>query len=435
MPKSNFDIKTDLQVIAMVPDQGTFIIGFSELGGPDVLGGYSPFTLKPGTGPFGITGRITFPGQPIDCEVASVETSRGFAVEESVYFQAQSQSAQVTLRANWLNPVTQGALRLGKPIAIAHKEDGTSTLTQMFVGWITNIDVQFEPNNMALVNLVIYDALQFLGNIPGQLIQSGLMPPGTKGLENNLNYLLDGIPMPYDPIFGVVTDRRGSSGFWTTVEPYVFDPNKPILETLNAFMLSELGALWADYKLSRSGLKDYTHVEIITVANDDIIASLNGAPDYIISNDHTIEDHYCLGPIEWSAEIDKQIKTASATTETTLFSSLALNETNFYLNLGNELEFTTVNSGSGGTSTESLLAEWGSRVVLTNSNPVPSSILLNAIDDEGTLRDIVDAEPAESARIKFDQESGTIDKTYLITRITNRVTADGWLVNLELWRN
>jgi hypothetical protein len=200
-------------------------------------------------------------------------------------------------------------------------------------------------------------------------------------------------------------------------------------------MLSELGALWADYKLSRSGLKDYTHVEIITVANDDIVASLNGAPDYIISNDHTIEDHYCLGPIEWSAEIDKQIKTARARTETTLFSSLALNETNFYLNLGNELEFTTVNSGSGGTSTESLLTQWTSRIVLTNSNPVPSSILLNAINDEGTLRDIVDAEPAESARIKFDQESGTIDKTYLITRITNRVTADGWLVNLELWRN
>jgi hypothetical protein len=433
LPVSNFDIATDLFIYAPVPPDGTFIIGYSLLGGPDLLGEYDTFILEPGSG--FLRPDLVVVGQKIECEVSSLQTTRGFAVEESVYFQAESQSAQITLRASWLNPVTQGALRLGKPIVIAHNQNGSSYPKQMFLGWITNIDVDFQPDNMALVNLTLYDALQFLSTIPGQLIQNSTMPPGTKGLDANLNYLLDGIPMPYSPVLGIITDRTNSSLFWTTVEPYVFDPSIGILETLNAFMLSELGALWADNKISLTTAKPFNHVGIMTAGNDDIVATLAGAPEYVITNDHTIEDHYCLGPIEWSAEIDRQIKSAKASTSSPNPNLIVVNQTNSYLNIGKDLRLTTVNSGSGGTSTVDLLNEWGSRIALTNTDPVPTSVEVKGIDDFGTLLDIVDAEPAQSARIKFVQESGTIDQTYLINKITNTVTADGWLVNLELWRN
>ncbi len=432
MPVSNFDIATDLFIYAPVPPDGTFIIGFSLINGPDLLGEYDTFILQPGSG--FIRPDLVVVGQKIECEVSSLQTTRGFAVEESVYFQAESQSAEITLRASWLNPVTQGALRLGKPIVIAHNDE-FGLPKQMFLGWITNIDVDFQPDNMALVNLTLYDALQFLSTIPGQLIQNNTMPPGTKGLDANLNYLLDGIPMPYSPVLPIITDRTNSGPFWTTVEPYVFDPSQGILEALNAFMLSELGALWADNKISLTTAKPFNHVAMMTAGNDDIVAALELPPEYVITNDHTIEDHYCLGPIEWSAEIDRQIKSARAQTSSVLPVLRVINETNYYLNIGKQLELTTVNSGSGGTSTLDLLNEWGSRIALTNTDPVPTSVEVKGIDDFGTLLDIVDAEPARSVRIKFVQESGTIDQTYLINKITNRVTADGWLVNLELWRN
>jgi len=435
LPKSNFDIKTDILVYAPVPTPGTFIIGYSELGGPDVLGDLPSFTIQSASGS---RPAITLSGSQIECEVASLETTRGFVVEQSLYFQTNPGTATLTLRAQSLDPVVQMSLRLGKPIIIAHKQDGTSDPKQMFLGWIGDIEVDYQPDNTSLVNLTLFDALYFLSVLPGGDGAAIPIPPGTRGLNGNLNFLLNGIQMPFARAWDIETRRSGgSTPFWTTVKPYqsplIGEANTEIISWINDYMLAELGATWADNKVSRTAAHNYDHVQIVSVANDTINSRLASAPNYTLSNDHTIEDHYCLGPITFSNQIDKQIQAARAIGD--VIGGLVGNEINIELGIGDWVEIETVNEGGNTASTESLKTQWAERLVLTNSNLVPSGITLNGIDDSGTLTDIVDAEPAETARIKFDQNSGTIDKTYLINNITNRVTADGWLVNLELWRN
>ena len=436
MSSSNFDISTDLLIYAPVPSSGTFIIGYSLIGGPDVLGELPTFTIQSASG---ARPAITLTGSQIECEVSDLETTRGFVVEQSLYFQTDPGVANITLRADFLDPIVNMGLRLGKPIIVAHNQDGSSDPKQMFLGWIANIEVSHEANSQALVNLTLYDAIYFLGNQAGQEYITPIPPaaPGTRGLDANMNYLLDGIPMPFARTWDIETRRQGSTGFWTTVVPYspplVGATPPAVLEYINNYMLAELGATWADNKVSRTAAHNYDHVEIKTVSNNTINTRLSAAPNYTITNDETIAGHYCLGPVSFSNEIDKLIQVARATGTV---NGLPVGDLeNIELGIGDYVEFETVNEGSNATATQNLKTEWAERLVLTTSQLVPTSLTLNGIDDLGTLTDIVDAEPAETARVKFVQESGTIDKTYLINKITNRVTADAWLVDLELWRN
>jgi hypothetical protein len=439
LPTSNFDIATDLFIYAPIPAEGTFIIGYSLLGGSDVLGELPTFTIQSSIP--GLPGRpaITLSGSRIECEVSNLETTRGFVVEQSLYFQTDPGVANITLRADFLDPIINMALRLGKPIIVAHNEDGSSDPKQMFLGWIGNIEVSHEANSQALVNLTLYDAMYFLSNRPGQSFIKPIPPaaPGTRGLDANMNYLLNGIPMPFARTWEIETRRQGSTGFWTTVVPYaaplVGTTPTSMIEYINNYMLAELGATWADNRVSRTAAHNYNHVEIKTVSNNTINTRLSAAANYTITNDETIAGHYCLGPVSFSTEIDKLIQIARAGG---VVGGLEVGDRlNIELGIGDYVEIETVNEGANTAATEALKTEWAERLVLTTSQLVPTSLTLNGIDDLGTLTDIVDAEPAETARVKFVQESGTIDKTYLINKITNRVTADGWLVDLELWRN
>jgi len=439
LPVSNFDIATDLFIYAPVPARGTFILGYSFLGGPDVLGGLPSFTIQSALGMPFPRPAITLTGSQIECEVSELETTRGFVVEQSLYFQTDPGVANITLRADFLDPIINMALRLGKPIIVAHKQDGSSDPKQMFLGWIGNIEISHEANSQALINLTLYDAIYFLGYQAGQEYIRPIPPPapGTRGLDSNMNYLLDGIPMPFARTWDIETRRQGSTGFWTTVVPYspalIGSAPPSVLEYINDYMLAELGATWADNKVSRTSAHNYDHVEIKTVSNNTINTRLASAPNYTITNDETIPGHYCLGPVSFSSEIDKIIVQALATGTVNGFPVGDLE--NLELGIGDYVAIDTVNEGSNTAATQALKTEWAQRLVLTTSQLVPTSITLNGIDDLGTLTDIVDAEPAETARVKFVQDSGTIDKTYLINKITNRVTADGWLVDLELWRN
>ena len=96
----NFAIDQNLKVEFLVPDSegNTFILGISELGGTDVLGGFGEFIL--GVSLLGgedvLAPSSGLKWEEVSCSTSQAMISIGGQVEDSIYFQPQPASASLT---------------------------------------------------------------------------------------------------------------------------------------------------------------------------------------------------------------------------------------------------------------------------------------------------------------------------------------------------
>jgi hypothetical protein len=122
---ANFDIATDVKVEIYAPNSASnvFILGVSELGGTDELGGDGQFILGYSTlGGTDIlsdgTGQFQFIWQPIEAEVARVETELGGTIQSNVSFTPEPGTANITMQSWTYDPTNNTSVRAGTQIRI-----------------------------------------------------------------------------------------------------------------------------------------------------------------------------------------------------------------------------------------------------------------------------------------------------------------------------
>ncbi len=165
----NFDIATDVKVELYIPNAASdvFILGVSELGGTDVLGGDGTFVL--GYSELGGTdvlsdgsGAYAFIWQPVEAEVADLKTQLGGSIQSNTYFQPEPSTLSVTMQSATYDPTNNSAIRAGTQIRV-RLDDGITDYT-IFSGYLDSVSVAYRPEGLNLIQMTAYDAHKRLVN-------------------------------------------------------------------------------------------------------------------------------------------------------------------------------------------------------------------------------------------------------------------------------
>jgi len=123
----NFAIDQNLKVEFLVPDSegNTFILGISELGGTDVLGGFGEFIL--GVSLLGgddvLAPSSGLKWEEVSCSTARAEISVGGQVQDAIFFQPEPASANLTLQSYELDPTNNKNIRASTRITVRLESD------------------------------------------------------------------------------------------------------------------------------------------------------------------------------------------------------------------------------------------------------------------------------------------------------------------------
>jgi hypothetical protein len=163
----DFKIDQNLLVEFLLPDEdgNSFILGISELGGDDVLGGFGEFVLgvsilggddvlAPSTG---------LKWQDVGCETANASLSIGGSISNAIYFQPEPATANLTLQSYELDPTVNKNIRANTKIRV--RLDSPEIDRVLFVGYIDQIDVTYYPDGPNLIRITAYDLYKSLVNL------------------------------------------------------------------------------------------------------------------------------------------------------------------------------------------------------------------------------------------------------------------------------
>ena len=163
---SNFNLQDNLFVEFLLPDEdgNSFLLGISELGGDDVLGGYGEFTL--GVSVLGgedvLAPSSGLKWQDVGCETANASISIGGSISDAIYFEPEPGTANLTLQSYDLDPTVNKNIRANTKIRL--RLDSTEIDRVLFVGYIDTIDVTYYPMGPNLIRIRAFDVYKSLVN-------------------------------------------------------------------------------------------------------------------------------------------------------------------------------------------------------------------------------------------------------------------------------
>jgi hypothetical protein len=166
---ANFDIANDVKVELYVPNAAgdIFILGVSELGGTDLLGGDGRFII--GYSELGGTdvlsdgsGVYAFIWQPIECQTSQMEISLGGQIQSNISFQPEPSDLAITVQSWTFDPNNNSAVRSGTRIRI--RLDNGAVNHTLFSGFIETISVTYRPDGPNLIRITAFDGHKRLVN-------------------------------------------------------------------------------------------------------------------------------------------------------------------------------------------------------------------------------------------------------------------------------
>jgi hypothetical protein len=162
----NFAIDQNLKVEFLVPDaEGTtFILGISELGGTDTLGGFGEFVINVSLlgGDDVLAPSSGLKWQDSTCSVARANISVGGQLQDSVFFQPEPATANLTLQSFDLDPTVNKNIRASTKFRVRLEDDEIDRI--LFQGFIDTINVTYYPQGPNLIQITGFDAYKSLVN-------------------------------------------------------------------------------------------------------------------------------------------------------------------------------------------------------------------------------------------------------------------------------
>jgi hypothetical protein len=397
-----FTIANDLSVsLWSVSDPDLFIIGFSLIGGPKELGD-APLAAS-----------------AIECEVSSVNITKGFDPITSTSFQTSASELQLEMRVRASDPFINANLILGRKIAVEYP---TLTLpNQLFVGYISDYSFDYIPGEVVTLSLSAHDGTYYLNSY---FVDKPGPPPAAlaSSLQRHFEYIIDGFTPPQSPGPVEITSYGESWADFIDTSAAIDLFTGTAGELLNNRIEAEQG-FYLYYGAGTSGL---TYDQLAIITRDQIQTQLASTPSIIF--DTTGATGYCPSSLTFSsniADIDNEV-----TVDLLQNSSMTLTESD----LVSQQRY-GINSVSGSFPflDSTYLASWVDYALNSKVIPQAQSLQASPIDRNGDLVSVVLADPGTVVKVITDYNGAPVNRNYLVTKQTHTITADSWLVDINLW--
>jgi hypothetical protein len=404
----NFAIDQNLKVEFLVPDSegNTFILGISELGGTDVLGGFGEFIL--GLSLLGgedvLAPSSGLKWEEVSCSTSQATISVGGVVEDAIYFQPAPATATLTLQSYELDPTNNKNIRASTRIRVRLESDELDRI--IYQGTIDTIDVTYYPDGPNLIRITSFDAYKTLVN--SRFAVWDTTPIGASatvdeifelvGIESGLGLSPNSLPLE-----GKI--------------PSVDSTNVLVSSVVNEALQVGLGIIWVDQETN----------ELVVIPRP---ATETGTPEtYTIGNNHGEPNHLCMSEINVFSDADAVYNSLNVTlaSDDSIFVSLKDQDSiDLY---GESAVDVTLN-----TTDATELALWANRVFTQNPENLVSQVVTPTKDRIGTLTDAALFTPGMTVGVSYTNTQLDIVGFYTIIKVSHRIDVDNWFTTLELWK-
>jgi hypothetical protein len=404
----NFAIDQNLKVEFLVPDSegNTFILGISELGGIDVLGGFGEFIL--GVSLLGgedvLAPSSGLKWEEVSCSTSQATISVGGIVEDAIYFQPAPATATLTLQSYELDPTNNKNIRASTRIRVRLESDELDRI--IYQGTIDTIDVTYYPDGPNLIRITSFDAYKTLVN--SRFAVWDTTPIGASATVDEI-FELVGI----ESGLGLSPDSVSLEGKIPTVD----STNVLVSSVVNEALQVGLGIIWVDQETN----------ELVVIPRP---ATETGTPEtYTIGNNHGEPNHLCMSEINVFSDADAVYNSLNVTlaSDDSIFVSLKDQDSiDLY---GESAVDVTLN-----TTDATELELWANRVFTQNPENLVSQVVTPTKDRLGTLTDAALFTPGMTVGVSYTNSQLDIVGFYTIIKVSHRIDVDNWFTTLELWK-
>jgi hypothetical protein len=406
---TDFKIDENLKVEFLVPDVdgSSFILGISDLGGTDVLGGFGEFIL--GVSLIG-SDDVLAPSsglkwQQVSCSTSNVEISIGGQVQDAIYFQPESGTANLTLQSFDLDPTVNKNIRASTRIRIRLEDSELDRI--LFQGFIDTIQVTYYPDGLNLIEITSFDSYKNLVN--SRFANWDTTPLGAQATVDEILELV-GI----ESGLGISPDSVELGGKIPTVE----QTDIVVSNIVNEALLVGLGIVWLN-----QDTQEITYIPRPATET-------GTATTYIIGNDHSSDPyHLCLAEIGVFSDADAVYNSLKVTLASDDSISVNLRDQDSIDLYGESAVDVRLN-----TTDIDEMANWASRVFTQNPQNLVNMVVTRTIDRLGNLTDAALFSPGTTVGVSYTKGQLDIVGFYTIIKVSHRIDVDNWFTTLELWK-
>jgi hypothetical protein len=404
----NFAIDQNVKVEFLTPDEegNSFILGISLLGGTDVLGGFGEFIL--GVSLLGgddvLAPSSGLKWQEAQCSVARANISVGGLLQDSINFQPQPATANLTLQSYELDPTVNKNIRANTKFRIRLEDSELDRV--LFQGYIDTIDVTYFPDGPNVIQITGFDAYK-------SLVNSRFAVWDTTGFGTHIHV---------DEVWELVGIYSGlglspASYHVGGQIPVVDETNVLVSSIVNEALLVGNGLVWLDQDTE----------ELVVIHRTGVQA---GTPTtLIIGNNHEDDYHLCMSEINVFSDADAVYNSlrVSLTSDDTIFVERKDQDS---IDLYGEAAIDIAIN----TTTEAQLNNWADRVFNHRSANQVNRVQTPTIDRLGTLTNAAVFTPGMTVGVSYTNSQLDIVGFYTIIKVSHRIDVDNWFTTLELWK-
>lgn len=413
---ANFDIATDVKVEVYVPNAAgdIFILGVSELGSTDKLGGDGQFII--GYSLLGSTdvlsdgsGAYSFIWDPVEADTTKLEISLGGSIQSNISYQPEPSTLNVTLQSWQFDPTNNSAIRSGTRIRV-RLDDGIIDET-IFAGYIEDINVGYRVDGPNTISISAYDGHK-------RLVNSRLDSWDTTGYGASI------APTAQINVLATATGNVLSAASETLsgLIPTSSGANVIANTYLNDAIEVGLGIFWINPNSGELEVRNRPTVEAGTETT------------YVVGNNHpaTPEDdpyHLCMSDIKIRSNSDSSINNLKVALTSNSATHVIVKDEDAIQLFGELSKDININTTD---STE--LTRWANAVFSGTPTHQVEQVTTPAKDRLGTLTQAAFFTPGTLLGVNYQTDNLNIVDYYTIVSTRQSVDVDNWFTTLELWK-
>lgn len=408
---TNFAIDQNLKVEFLTPDEdgSSFILGISEIGGTDVLGGFGEFIL--GVSLLGgddvLAPSSGLKWQEVTCSTAKADISIGGVIQDAIYFQPEPAKAELTLQSYDLDPTVNKNIRASTRIRIRLEDSELDRI--LFQGFIDTINVTYYPDGLNLIQITSYDSYK-------NLVNSRFANWDTEGLPG-VGYAT------VDEILELVGIESGLGISDNSISlegkiPSVTEENVLVSGIVNEALQVGLGIIWLDQETQEITYIPRPSTEVGTPTT------------YVIGNNHSSDPyHLCLSEIGVYSDADAVYNSLSVTLQSDDTQKITIKDQDSIDLYGESAVDVILN-----TTDITEMGLWAGRVFTQNPQNLVNMVVTPAINRLGNLTDAALFSPGTTIGVSYTKNQLNIVGYYTIIKVSHRIDVDTWFTTLQLWK-
>jgi hypothetical protein len=407
---ADFNLQDNLFVEFLLPDEdgNSFILGISEIGGTDVLGGFGEFVINESLigGQDVLAPSSGLKWQDVACETANASISIGGSISDAIYFQPEPATANLTLQSYDLDPTVNKNIRANTKIRV--RLDAPEIDRVLFVGYIDTIDVTYYPEGPNLIRIRAFDVYKSLVNTRIDDWDTTDFPAGYATTDEvfELIALKSGV--------GLSPDSQPTVGRIPAVQV----DNILVPDVINDAIDVGLAVVWIDQEN-----------ESLTVIPRPS-SSEGTSTTYIVGNNHSSDPyHLCMSEINVNSDADavyNSLKVALTSDEETFVFLRDQDSIDLYGESAIDVSINTTDA------TE--LSRWATAVYRQAPTKLVSQVVTPSKDRLGNLTAAAVFTPGSLVGVSYTTNQLNIVGYYTVIRVSHEIDVDNWFTTLELWK-